>query len=110
MSKRKSFIIGTLVGGIVGSVTALLFAPKAGEELRTDIADQYNAVVDKTKDLTLNVSQKTSDIAKEVGTTATDWFNRTKETVTQAASELKTWKKSDDAAQAEVAAAQEKED
>ena len=33
----KDFLIGTLVGGIVGSLTALLLAPKSGKELRGDL-------------------------------------------------------------------------
>ncbi|WP_068610061.1 YtxH domain-containing protein [Paenibacillus swuensis] len=109
MSKGKTFIIGSLVGGLIGSVAALLFAPKAGKELRTDIAQQCNAVADKTKDLALNVSQKTTDIAKEVGTTATDWYGRTKEAVAQAACEVKSWKERTTGAHAEVAATQEKD-
>lgn len=33
----KGFIIGAAVGAIVGSVTALLFAPQSGKETREDI-------------------------------------------------------------------------
>ena len=33
----KDFIIGTLIGSIVGASVALLFAPKSGKELRDDI-------------------------------------------------------------------------
>ncbi len=40
----KDFLIGTLVGGIVGATTALFLAPKSGKELRSDISEQaYNA-------------------------------------------------------------------
>lgn len=35
----KGFVIGALVGGVAGAVTALLLAPKSGQELRKDIAD-----------------------------------------------------------------------
>lgn len=33
----KDFIIGTLIGGMVGATAALLLAPKSGKELRDDI-------------------------------------------------------------------------
>lgn len=35
---KKSFWIGTTVGGIVGAALGLMFAPKAGKELRRDAA------------------------------------------------------------------------
>jgi len=37
MSGGKGFFKGVIIGGIVGSVAALLYAPKKGEELRADI-------------------------------------------------------------------------
>ena len=39
----KDFLIGTLIGGIVGATTALFLAPKSGKELRSDISDQASA-------------------------------------------------------------------
>jgi len=50
-ARLKDFLIGTLVGGVVGAATALLFAPKPGKELRADIAEGYQAVSEKTKDI-----------------------------------------------------------
>ena len=35
----SGFIYGVLLGGLVGASLALLFAPKPGAELRTDLAD-----------------------------------------------------------------------
>jgi gas vesicle protein len=40
MKYTLSFLIGTLVGGVIGAVTALLFAPSSGEELRENIKTQ----------------------------------------------------------------------
>ncbi len=34
-----NFFIGAFVGGLIGAVLALLFAPKSGVELRQDIID-----------------------------------------------------------------------
>src|SRR5690625_4974045 len=38
----KDFMIGTLIGGMVGAAVALLFAPKTGKELRSDINQGAN--------------------------------------------------------------------
>ena len=47
----KDFIIGTLIGGIVGSLTALLLAPKSGKELRGDINNQAHLLKEKSEQL-----------------------------------------------------------
>ena len=39
-----------LVGAGIGAVLALLFAPKSGEELRSDIADATRKGIDKSKE------------------------------------------------------------
>jgi len=36
----KTFAVGALVGAVVGAAFALLYAPKAGRELRTDLRRQ----------------------------------------------------------------------
>jgi gas vesicle protein len=50
-SYSKGFLIGAVVGGAVGAVVALLFAPKSGRELRRDIADRTEEVVDKAQQM-----------------------------------------------------------
>jgi len=45
MRRAFSFFIGTLIGGIIGAVGALLFAPSAGEELRDQINDRAQGLV-----------------------------------------------------------------
>ena len=50
-SYSKGFLIGAVVGGAVGAVVALLFAPKSGRELRRDIADRTEDVVDKAQQM-----------------------------------------------------------
>jgi hypothetical protein len=43
MKRVLSFIIGTLLGGLVGGTVALLLAPSSGEELRSRISDRSEA-------------------------------------------------------------------
>ena len=40
MRRVFSFFIGTVIGGIIGAGVALLLAPSAGTELRTQISDR----------------------------------------------------------------------
>jgi len=68
----KDFMVGTLIGGAVGAVTALLFAPKPGRELRADIAEGYHAVSDKT-----------AEIARSVGSHTSDFFAKAKQVAVQ---------------------------
>jgi len=37
--KEGSMLVPFLVGGLIGAIVALLYAPKAGKELRKDIMD-----------------------------------------------------------------------
>ncbi|CAH0117659.1 MULTISPECIES: YtxH domain-containing protein [unclassified Paenibacillus] len=58
--KGKTFMVGALIGGIVGSVTALLFAPKSGRELRKDIKEGAQQVGEKTQQVVKQVSEQTT--------------------------------------------------
>ena len=50
-----------LVGGGIGAVLALLFAPKAGTELRGDIADVTRKGIEKSKETAVLVGEKAGD-------------------------------------------------
>jgi|OpeIllAssembly_1097287.scaffolds.fasta_scaffold1413152_1 gas vesicle protein len=43
MKKALSFVIGAVVGGLVGATLAMLFAPESGSELRLQIRDRAGA-------------------------------------------------------------------
>lgn len=57
-----------LVGGGIGAVLALLFAPKSGSEFRGDIADATR----KSFDSTLDKAREIKDISAEIGHTITE--------------------------------------
>lgn len=74
MSTRKDtkgFWLGALAGGVIGSITALLFAPKAGKELRQDISEGAQKVSDTTIKAASKVGETTGRIVKEIGEQAT---------------------------------------
>lgn len=62
-----------LLGGTVGALTALLFAPKSGRELRGDIADATRKGVDRAR-----------ETGAQLGTKAGEYY----ETATNRAGEL----------------------
>ena len=50
-----------LVGGGIGAVLALLFAPKSGFELRGDIADATRKGIEKSKEAANQLQEKAGD-------------------------------------------------
>jgi gas vesicle protein len=60
---NKDFLLGTIIGGVVGAATALLLAPKSGKELRTDINDQATYVRLKTEQMTNSAWEKGQNLA-----------------------------------------------
>jgi len=50
-----------LVGGGIGAVLALLFAPKSGQELRGDIADVTRKGIEKSKEAATQIQEKAGD-------------------------------------------------
>ncbi|MFF2888787.1 YtxH domain-containing protein [Paenibacillus sp. NPDC057967] len=70
MSTRKDtkgFLLGAIAGGVIGSITALLFAPKAGKELRQDISAGAQKVGDSTIKAANKVGETTGRIVREIG-------------------------------------------
>lgn len=57
-----------LIGGGIGAIIALLFAPKSGQELREDIADVTRKGIDRTKDAALYARDRAGEYY-EVGRT-----------------------------------------
>ena len=76
ISTRLTYL---LIGGGIGAVIALLFAPKSGEELRGDIADATRKGIDKSR-----------EAAQQMGERAGEYYESTRERAgelyTQAAS------------------------
>src|SRR6266498_98454 len=46
----KHVLTGVLVGGLIGATTMWLFAPRSGEETRTDLLDKASELRDRTTD------------------------------------------------------------
>lgn len=96
----KGFLLGALAGGVIGSITALLFAPKAGKELRQDIAVGAQKVGDTTMKAAGKVGEATGRIAKEIGGQATHIASLGKQAAGNVVSGVKGFRKGSDTAAA----------
>ena len=83
-----------LVGAGVGAVLALLFAPKSGEELRSDIADATRKGIDKSKEAAQQLGtkageyydtgrQKAGELYDTARETAGEYYEATRERATE---------------------------
>lgn len=83
----KPLLTGLLVGSLVGAATALLFAPRAGDETRADLRDRAIELRDRTtdtvKDTVSQARSKASDLKDNVLDKATELKERGKRTVSQ---------------------------
>ena len=62
----KDFVIGALVGGIVGAAAGLLLAPKAGSELRGDVAHQAVNIKEKSVELSQQLKDQSTHLVDKV--------------------------------------------
>ena len=62
-NNSKDFIVGSLVGGLIGAVTALFLAPKSGKEIRDDLGQQASIVKGRTEKFTSQTLEKSAGIA-----------------------------------------------
>lgn len=78
---------GFLVGSVIGVATALLFAPRAGEETRAEIRDRAIDLRDRTtesvKDTVSQARSKANEIKENVREKAEDLKQRGKHTITR---------------------------
>jgi len=76
VSTRLTYL---LIGGGIGAILALLFAPKSGQELRGDIADVTRKGIDRTREAATQIGTRAGeyyevgrDRASELYSTATE--------------------------------------
>lgn len=72
MSKRDKFIVGTIVGGAVGSILAIMFAPKSGKETREQIATSSQQLYKKSSKLSDNLKASARSLWQRLGKKKSD--------------------------------------
>jgi gas vesicle protein len=73
-----------LIGGGIGAILALLFAPKSGHELREDIADVTRKGIDKTRETAAQLQERAGEYYEVAKDRAGEYY----ETGRERASEL----------------------
>jgi len=86
---KGTFILGTLVGGIIGGVTALLLAPQSGEETQQIILEKRDEMLEEAEkrfDQGRAYSEEKIDQARN---TVADWIENSREFLDKASTEIK---------------------
>lgn len=74
-----------LIGAGIGAITALLFAPKSGEELRSDIADVTKKGIDYARDTSRDLGDRANEYYQQRVDQVADFSSRGKEAVSEIA-------------------------
>jgi gas vesicle protein len=61
----NSFLLGAIIGGVVGAAAALLLAPKSGKDLRNKFNNQAGTIFDKTAAMRENVMTKSNELVSK---------------------------------------------
>lgn len=61
----KGLIVGFVAGSVVGAVLALLYAPKSGRELRKDIKEKTDELVEKGDEYIAHARVKATEIVND---------------------------------------------
>ena len=78
ISTRLTYL---LIGGGIGAILALLFAPKSGEELRGDIADATRRGIDKSREAAQQLSDRAGEYYESTRERASELYSQAAEKV-----------------------------
>ncbi|KIY23619.1 MULTISPECIES: YtxH domain-containing protein [Mesobacillus] len=78
-SSSRDFITGAIVGGLAGALTALLLAPKSGQELRGALNEQSSTLKTKSIDIASVAKEKASDLKETVTQQSSSLINKIKD-------------------------------
>ncbi|MGN7410478.1 YtxH domain-containing protein [Sporosarcina sp. SAFN-010] len=82
-SGSGSFLVGALVGGVIGAAAALFLAPKTGKEMRDDFSTQAVQFKNKSIELSSTAKDKAVDLTATAKDKAADLSSTAKEKATQ---------------------------
>lgn len=78
-----SFVIGLLTGTVLGAGLGILFAPKAGSELRTQISDQAGSIANTASE----GYRRASETASQLADRGRDMYGKARDAVARGADE-----------------------
>ncbi len=73
ISTRLTYL---LIGGGIGAVIALLFAPKSGQELRGDLADATRKGIDKSREAAQQLGERAGEYYESTRDRAGELYNQ----------------------------------
>ncbi len=82
ISTRLTYL---LIGGGIGAILALLFAPKSGQELRGDIADATRKGIDKSREAAQQLGDRAGEYYEATRTRAGELYSQAAERVGEVA-------------------------
>lgn len=103
--KSGGFLLGALAGGIVGSVTALLLAPKAGSELRAELGERAARAADRAGELSEKIGSGAAHAARQTAEGAAALKDKALHTADHLASNIKFWERKAEGELAVISAA-----
>ena len=74
-----------LIGGGIGAVLALLFAPKSGQELRGDIADATRKGIDRSREAAQQLGDRAGEYYEATRGRAAELYSQAAERVSEVA-------------------------
>jgi gas vesicle protein len=82
ISTRLTYL---LIGGGIGAILALLFAPKSGHELRGDIADATRKGLDRSREAAQQLGDRAGEYYEATRGRAAELYSQAAERVTEVA-------------------------
>ena len=82
LSTRLTYL---LIGGGIGAVLALLFAPKSGHELRGDIADATRKGIDRSREAATQIGDRAGEYYETTRERASELYSTASEKVGEVA-------------------------
>ncbi|HEU4795561.1 MAG TPA: YtxH domain-containing protein [Pyrinomonadaceae bacterium] len=82
ISTRLTYL---LIGGGIGAILALLFAPKSGHELRGDIADATRKGIDRSREAAQQLGDRAGEYYEATRTRAGELYSQAAEKVGEVA-------------------------
>ena len=64
-NQQGYFFMGFLIGGALGALAGIFFAPKSGKDLRSDIKDKGSEVIKDGKEIYADASTRAKEIIEE---------------------------------------------
>ena len=82
ISTRLTYL---LIGGGIGAILALLFAPKSGQELRGDIADATRKGIDRSREAAQQLGERAGEYYETTRDRASDLYSQAAQKVGEVA-------------------------